>query len=39
MIATEKQKKFEKYQMNNLGRYEKLFPIEIPDEADNDQKM
>ena len=24
------QKKFEKFQMKNLGNYEKLFPIEIP---------
>jgi hypothetical protein len=36
MQAAEKQKNFEKYQMNNLGRYEKLFPLEIPDDADND---
>ena len=28
------QKKYEKFQMKNLGRYEKLFPLEIPDDIE-----
>ena len=38
MQATVRQKKFEKYQMDNLGGFEKLFPIEIPDQLDDNKK-
>jgi histone H3/H4 len=33
------QKKYEKFQMKNLGRYEKLFPLEIPENASEDQRI
>ena len=33
------QKKFERYQMKNLGNYEKLYPIEIPQDADEEKRV